>query len=81
MKLAKVLVVFKKSTLQLQALEYKEPRFLKLLEEGHASVAKVKNAHEQHVGTLETVEKALTDRGILCTEQSLTKPLNISICL
>jgi len=65
MKLAKVLVVFKKSTLQLQALEYKEPRFLKLLEEGHASVAKVKHAHEQHVGTLETVEKALTDRGIV----------------
>ncbi|MBX9686541.1 MAG: NAD(+)/NADH kinase [Candidatus Obscuribacterales bacterium] len=64
MKLAKVLVVFKKSTLQLQALEYKEPRFLKLLEEGHASVAKVKTAHEQHMDTLEAIEAALKARGI-----------------
>jgi NAD+ kinase len=62
--LNKVLVVFKKSTLQLQALEFKEPRFLKLLEEGHASVAKVKTAHEQHVETLELIEKELTARNI-----------------
>lgn len=64
MKLSKVLVVYKKSTLQLQALEFKEPRFLKLLEEGHASVAKVKNAHEQHVETLQTIETALSKRNI-----------------
>lgn len=64
MKLNKVLVVFKKSTLQLQALEYKEPRFLRLLSEGHQSVAKVKSAHEQHTGTLETVEKELAARSI-----------------
>ncbi|MBY0549659.1 MAG: NAD(+)/NADH kinase [Candidatus Obscuribacterales bacterium] len=64
MKLNRVLVVFKKSTLQLQAFEHKEPRFLKLLEEGHASVAKVKTAHEQHVETLVKIEKCLTDRNI-----------------
>jgi NAD+ kinase len=64
MKLKKVLVVFKKSTLQLQALEYKEPRFLKLLDEGHASVSRVKGAHEQHVTTLQTVETELRRRSI-----------------
>ncbi len=64
MKLSKVLVAFKKSTLQLQALEYKEPRFLKLMEEGHASVAKVKSAHDQHVDTLQHIEASLAARGI-----------------
>ncbi len=64
MKLSKVLIVFKKTTLQLQAQEFKEPRFLKLLEEGHASVAKVKSAHDQHVDTLETITKELETRGI-----------------
>lgn len=59
MKLSKVLIVYKKTTLQLQAYEYKEPRFLKLLEEGHASVAKVKTAHDQHVDTLTTIETEL----------------------
>jgi NAD+ kinase len=63
-KQSKVLVVFKKSTLQLQALEYKEPRFLKLLEEGHSSVARVKSAHEQHVDTLEFVQDSLKQRNI-----------------
>ncbi len=64
MKLSKVLVAFKKSTLQLQAIEYKEPRFLKLLEEGHASVAKVKTAHDQHVDALQHIETELKARGI-----------------
>lgn len=63
-KLAKVLIVYKKTTLQLQALEYKVPRFIKLMEEGHASVAKVKTAHEQHMETLETIHKELSARGI-----------------
>ena len=63
-KLARVLIVFKKTTLQLQAFEHKEPRFLKLIEEGHASVAKVKTAHEQHVDTLETIYAELKKRGI-----------------
>ena len=64
MKLKRVLVVFKKSTLQLQAFEHKEPRFLKLLEEGHASIAKVKTAHEEHVETLAAIENALSQRNI-----------------
>lgn len=64
MKLENVLVVFKKSTFQLQAVEFKEPRFLKLLEEGHVSVAKVKNAHEQHLASIDTVERTLKERHI-----------------
>ncbi len=64
LKLSRVLIVYKKTTLQLQAMEFKEPRFLKLLEEGHSSVAKVKNAHDQHVGTLEEIEKVLKERGV-----------------
>lgn len=64
MKLARVLVVFKKSTLQLQAHEFKEQRFLKLLEEGHSSVAKVKMAHEQHVATRALLEDELKKRKI-----------------
>lgn len=64
MKLSRVLIVYKKTTLQLQAFEYKEPRFLKLLEEGHASVAKVKTAHEQHVDTLTTIESELKSHGV-----------------
>ena len=63
-KLAKVLIVFKKSTFQLQALEHKEPRFLKLLEEGHSSIARVKTAHDEHHETLEALETALKERGI-----------------
>lgn len=63
-KLSKVLVVFKKSTFQLQAVEHREPRFLKLLEEGHANVAKVKAAHDEHYETLEALEAELTKRNI-----------------
>lgn len=48
----------------MQALEFKEPRFLKLLEEGHSSVARVKSAHEQHVDTLEFVQESLKQRNV-----------------
>src|SRR5438270_3024210 len=63
-KLAKVLILFKKSTFQLQAVEHREPRFLKLLEENNASVARVKTAHEEHYETLKLLEEELTARGI-----------------
>jgi NAD+ kinase len=64
LKLKKVLIVFKKSTLQLQGVEHKEPRFIKLVEEGHALVTRVKLAHEEHYGTLEAVKTELQARGI-----------------
>lgn len=63
-KLAKVLIVFKKSTYQLQAVEHKEPRFLKLLEEGNANVSKVKLAHDEHYETLQVLEAELKKRNI-----------------
>ena len=63
-RLSKVLIVFKKSTFQLQAVEHREPRFLKLLEEGNAGVAKVKLAHDEHYETLEALEKELKKRNI-----------------
>ena len=63
-QLAKVLIVFKKSTFQLQALEHKEPRFLKLLEEGHSSIARVRTAHDEHFETLTALEDALNQRNI-----------------
>lgn len=63
-QLAKVLIVFKKSTFQIQAVEHREPRFLKLLEEGHANVSKVKTAHDEHYETLETLQAELKNRGI-----------------
>ncbi len=63
-KLRKVLIVPKKSTFQIQAVEHKEANFLKLLEEGHSSVTKVKLAHDEHVETLQHLLKALDKRGI-----------------
>jgi NAD+ kinase len=63
-ELAKVLLVFKKSTFQIQAVEHRDPRFLKLIEEGHSNVAKVKTAHDEHYETLETIQNDLKKRGI-----------------
>lgn len=68
MKLAKVLIVFKKSTFQLQAIEHREPRFLKLLEEGHATLSKVKTAHSEHYETLEFIQGELKRRNIEFSE-------------
>jgi NAD+ kinase len=63
-ELAKVLIVFKKSTFQIQAVEHRDARFLKLIEEGHSNVAKVKTAHDEHYDTLETIQNELKQRGI-----------------
>lgn len=63
-KLRKVLIVPKKSTYQIQAIEHKEANFLKLLEEGHSSVTKVKVAHDEHMETLEHLLEALDKRGV-----------------
>jgi NAD+ kinase len=63
-ELSKVLIVFKKSTFQLQAVEHRDPRFLKLIEEGNSNVAKVKTAHDEHYETLEALQKELDRRGI-----------------
>ncbi len=64
MKLRKVLIVYKKSTFQIQAVERRESRFIRLLEEGHDSVTRVKVAHAEHYDVLDTLKSILTDRGI-----------------
>ena len=64
MKLSKVLILHKKSTFQIQALEHRESRFLKLLEEHSEVVTRVKVAHEEHVETLEHLEKELRRRKV-----------------
>lgn len=64
MKLGKVLVLHKKSTFQLQALQFRESRFVKLLQQGHEVVTRVKQAHSEHVETLDQVEQELARRKI-----------------
>ncbi|MDR3612322.1 MAG: NAD(+)/NADH kinase [Candidatus Obscuribacterales bacterium] len=64
LKIRKVLILHKKSTFQLQAVEHKEARFLKLLEEGNEVVARVKLAHEEHIETLNLLESELKRRKI-----------------
>lgn len=63
-KLSRVLILFKKSTFQIQAVERQDPRFLKLLDEGNTSVARVKSAHEEHYETLRALESELKKRKI-----------------
>jgi NAD+ kinase len=64
MKLAKVLIIYKKSTLQIQGIEHKEPRFLKLLQEENEVVTRVQLAHNEHYQTLEFIKNELGKRGI-----------------
>ena len=78
MKLRKVLVLHKKSTFQLQAIEHRERRFVRLLEQGHEVVTRVKQAHSEHLETLELLEKELSRRGIAYTSiarSRLTQPV------
>src|SRR4029450_11290247 len=63
-KLRKVLVVYKKSTFQIQALEHREPRFLKLVEQGHDAVTRVMVAHSEHYEALEHIQTELARRDI-----------------
>ncbi len=64
MQLRKVLILHKKSTFQLQAIEYRESRFVKLLQEGHEVVTRVKQAHSEHIDTLEQLEVELKQRKV-----------------
>ncbi len=64
MNLKNVLVLYKKSTYQIQAEEYKDERFLQLLKEGHESVIRVKRAHEEHLASIKSLEEELHRREI-----------------
>jgi NAD+ kinase len=63
-KLGKVLVIYKKSTFQIQAIEHREQRFLKLLEEDNEAVTRVKVAHSEHYDTLEVLQSELSRRNV-----------------
>ncbi len=67
MKLRNALIVYKKSTYQIQAVEHRESRFIKLLEEGHDTVTRVKIAHAEHYDVLDALKTELTKRGIEVT--------------
>src|SRR5258708_5156489 len=45
-------------------MEHRESRFLKLLEEGHDVVTRVKQAHEEHIETLKRIQVELAKRKI-----------------
>ena len=64
MQLNKVLLFHKRSTYQLQAIEYRDKRFIQLLEEEHKAVNRVQRAHIEHLNTLECLAKALQKRKI-----------------
>ena len=64
MKVQKVLVLHKKTTYQIQAEEYRESRFLKLLQEKSKVVERVELAHNEHIATMEVVEAELSKRNI-----------------
>lgn len=64
MNLKNVLLLHKKTTYQIQAEEYKDERFLKLLADDHESIKRVRLAHEEHLATIEVLETELSKRGI-----------------
>jgi NAD+ kinase len=62
--LKKVLLFHKRSTYQLQAVEFRDQRFIQLLEEEHEAVKRVEKAHFEHLNTLEHLLKELEGRKI-----------------
>src|SRR6202044_3416558 len=60
----KVLLFHKRSTYQLQAVEFRDQRFIKLLEQEHQAVNRVQKAHYEHLNTLESLTEELKSRKI-----------------
>jgi NAD+ kinase len=58
--LKNILIVYKKSTYQIQALDHKEPHFLQLLEAGNEAVSRVKVSHQEHYRMVEQIEQELS---------------------
>jgi NAD+ kinase len=61
-KLKNILIIYKKSTYQIQALDHKEPHFLQLLEAGNEAVSRVKLSHQEHYRVVEQIEEDLRKR-------------------
>jgi NAD+ kinase len=64
MKLDKVLVVYKKSTFDLYNNEEFNPNVKRLIEEGHVSVKSLKDSHDIHQMTVDTIIEVLSNKGI-----------------
>ncbi len=64
MRLSKVLLFHKRSTYQLQAVEYRDKRFIQLLKEEDQVVKRVQKAHTEHLNTLERLTTELKARNI-----------------
>lgn len=60
----RVLVVYKKSAWQTNVVERKSARFLELVEKGHVSVARLREAHDAHQETIEEAHAALDALGV-----------------
>lgn len=63
----RVLVVYKKSAYQTNVRERKNPRFIALLEAQDRTVARLVQAHEEHLATLEETRSALEALGCRAT--------------
>ncbi len=64
MKLSKILLVRKKSTYEIQALEHQESNFLSLIKQNHESIKVVLKAHEEHSSSLENIKLVLNQKNI-----------------
>lgn len=64
MQLKKVLLFHKRSTYQLQAVEYRDQRFIQLLEKEHQAVQRVQKAHFEHLSTLKFLIGELKEKKI-----------------
>jgi NAD+ kinase len=60
----RVLVVYKKTAWQMNVKERRNPRYLQLVNDGHASVARLEAAHRAHQETLEETHQALDALGV-----------------
>lgn len=64
MKLERVLVVYKRSTYDLYNNEEFNPGVKKLIEEGHVAVKSLKDSHDTHQLTVDTIIEKLSNKGI-----------------
>ncbi len=64
MKLEKVLVVYKRSTFDLYNNEEYNPEVKKLIDEGHIAVKSLKDSHDVHQMTVDTIIEVLSHKGI-----------------
>jgi NAD+ kinase len=64
MKLEKVLVVYKRSTFDLYNNEEYNPEVKKLIDEGHIAVKSLKDSHDTHQMTVDTIIEVLSNKGI-----------------